>query len=79
MAELDGGSKANARYFLTGAFLELRKGLGIDGLLLSQVGRERRSWDPGRACMLPARHRSIGTVYVSIAHMLVFTWLALVT
>ncbi|GLC55198.1 hypothetical protein PLESTB_000954200 [Pleodorina starrii] len=36
MAELDGDGRQNARYFATEAFSRLRRGLGIDGLLLSQ-------------------------------------------
>ncbi|EFJ52891.1 hypothetical protein VOLCADRAFT_102849 [Volvox carteri f. nagariensis] len=37
IAELDGGNNADARYFVAGGFTTLRKGLGIDGLLLSQM------------------------------------------
>lgn len=39
MTELDGESSGDARYFVSEAFSPLRKGLGIDGLLLSQVKR----------------------------------------
>ncbi|GIL85489.1 hypothetical protein Vretimale_13414 [Volvox reticuliferus] len=37
ISELEGDRSVDARYFLSGAFSTLRKGLGIDGLLLNQV------------------------------------------